>query len=146
MRDSLELPVDIFALIPITVVLFTSHRVYTGHGFCFLFNFIQSGVLAQWFHAPLLEEHRIIMDDAIAAAIRQSPLVIGIPRSPAAPLLEVITGPYILESGIVGDPWIQVLEIAAPSILKCAGHQIDTGFLRLDHRLGFRSIARCTGS
>src|SRR5687768_6267633 len=86
------------------------------------------------------------MDDAVAAAIRQSPLVIRIPRSPAAPLLEVITGPYILESGIVGDPWIQVLEIAAPSILECAGHHIDAGFLGLNHGFGFGPITSGPGT
>src|SRR5687767_3468190 len=86
------------------------------------------------------------MADAIAAAVRQSPLVIRIPRSPAAPLLEVITGPYILETGLVGDPWIQVLEIAAPSILKCTGHHIDTGLLGLNHRLCLWAVASGTGA
>src|SRR5688572_29664247 len=80
------------------------------------------------------------MDDAIAAAVRQGPLGIRIPRSPTTPLLKVITWPYILKAGIVVNPWIQVLEVTALPILECTRHHIDTSLLRLNHGFGFGSV------
>src|SRR5215207_1747588 len=84
------------------------------------------------------------MDDAIAATVGQRPLVIRVARTPAAPLFQIITRPYILKSGIIGDPRVKILKVTAAAILECTWHQIDTCFLRLDHGLGFGAVASGT--
>ena len=86
------------------------------------------------------------MDDAIATAVGECPLVIRIARTPAAPLLKIIAWPDVLESGIIFDPWVEIFQIAAASILERARHRVDTGFLRLDHGLGLGSIASGAGA
>src|ERR671910_2599384 len=86
------------------------------------------------------------MDDTVASTVGQRPLIVRVARAPAAPLLQIIAWPDILETGVIGDPWIQVLQIPASSILKGARHHIDTGFLRLNHRLGLGTVASCPGT
>src|SRR5258705_10166519 len=141
MSNGLKLPVDILPLIPVAVVLLPSDRVNSCHCLGLGFNFIQCGMLPQWFHAPIFEEFGIIMDDAVPTTEGQCPLIIRIAWSPTAPLLKIITGPDILKCWIIFNPWVQVLEIAAASILECTRHCINACFLRLNHGLGLGTIA-----